>query len=69
MSSNKHFGMADFAIRDIQDLPKLPVRKQHLRRLSGLVRLNRMVQKASDAIQTEQEYREWVGRESHRKAA
>ena len=45
--------MVDFAIRDMKQLPKLPTKPQHLRVLRGLVKLNKLVAKASE---NEQDY-------------
>ena len=49
--------MVDFAIRDMKQLPKLPTKPQHLRVLRGLVKLNKLVAKASENEQEVQRTR------------
>lgn len=43
----------DAAIQEMKALPKLPTRRQHLKRLGGLVRLNKLMAAADKELSDE----------------
>ena len=43
--------MTDFAVEQMKRLPRLPTKRQDLKTLSGLVKLNRLMARASESTE------------------
>lgn len=44
----------DFAVAEMRALPRLPTKRQDLKRLSGLVRLNQLMSAAAKAVEQQE---------------